>query len=152
MIVPDLNLLIYAYNDGAPQHVNARNWWETLLRGEETVGLPWIVTTGFVRLMANHSFVSSPLSPPDAADIVRNWFLYPHIISLNPGNDHLRYFRQNLEVPGSGPNLVTDAHIAALAMEQDAEVHTYNSSDFARFTDLGLRWRNPLREDRLERE
>ena len=148
MIVPDLNLLIYAYNDGAPQHIDARNWWEALLRSEEIIGLAWAVTTGFVRLMANRGFVASPLSPQDAADIVRNWFRYRHVVPLNPGDDHLLYFRQNLEIAGSGPNLVTDAHIAALAMEHKAEVHTYNDSDFARFTNLGLRWRNPLREDR----
>ena len=146
MIVPDLNLLVYAYNDGAPQHPDAKNWWEALLRGEEIVGLPWAVTTGFVRLMANHRFVASPLSPPDAADVMRNWFRYRHVVPLDPGEDHLRYFRQNLTVAGSGPNLVPDAHLAALAMEHNAEVHTFNDSDFARFTDLGLRWRNALRE------
>ena len=50
-------------------------------------------------------------------------------------------FQENLAVSGSGTKLVTDAHIAALAMEHSAELHT-NDSDFARFP--GLRWRNPL--------
>ena len=53
MIVPDSNLLVYAYNDGAPQHNDARQWWEELISGNEVIGLPWVVTTGFVRLMTN---------------------------------------------------------------------------------------------------
>ena len=62
-------------------------------------------------------------------------------LRINPGDGHMRIFQENLAVAGSGTKLVTDAHIAALAMEHDAELHT-NDSDFARFP--GLRWLNPL--------
>lgn len=91
MIVPDVNLLVYAHNPDALLHDAARRWWEDL---------------------------------------------------LSPGADHLRLFRQNLNVPGSGHRLVPNAHIAALVMERDAELHS-SDSDFARFP--GLRWHNPLR-------
>ena len=100
MIVPDLNLLLYAYNREAEHHDAARNWWEGLLRGAEEVGLPWVVSTGFVWLMANPRMVVIPLSPSDAADHVRDWFRYSHVAPLNPGDDHLRLFRYNLAVPG----------------------------------------------------
>ena len=53
MIVPDINLLVYAYNDGSTHHVAARRWWESLVNGTERVGVPWIVLTGFVRLMTH---------------------------------------------------------------------------------------------------
>lgn len=135
MIVPDVNLLVYAYNDGAPEYTAAREWWETLMRGEEPVGIPWSVATGFIRLMSNASVVTSPLSPSDAAGHVSEWLRYPHVSALNPGNRHMEYLQQNLSVPGSGPGLVTDAHIAALAMEADATVHT-RDSDFDRFPRL----------------
>ena len=141
MIVPDVNLLVYAYNDGAPRYQLARNRWEELLDGDETIGLPWVVATGFIRLMANPGFVISPLSPAAAADHVIEWFQYSNVVPLEPGDQHLVYFRQCLSVSGSGPNLVPDAHIAALAIEYDAEVHSADS-DFARFP--GVRWRNPL--------
>ena len=141
MIVPDINLLVYAYNDGAPRYQLARTWREELLHGDEAIGLPWVVSTGFVRLMANPGFVISPLNPATAADHVRDWFQYSHVAPLDPGYQHLVYFRQCLSVSGSGPNLVPDAHIAALAMEYDAKVHS-SDSHFARFP--GVRWHNPL--------
>ena len=141
MIVPDVNLLVYAYNDGAPQHTAAREWWEALMRGEEPIGIPWSVATGFIRIMSDARIVTSPLSPSDAADYVRGWLRYPHVRLLDPGDKHWEYFQQNLSVPGSGPGLVADAHIAALAMEVDAVVHT-RDSDFARFS--GLRRHDPI--------
>ena len=142
MIVPDLNLVIYAHNDGAPQHDSARQWWEGLVNGVERVGVPWVVSMGFVRLMTHPRALAHPVTPEEAVDYLRQWFRFPHITPINPGADHLTYFQRNLVAAGVGANLVTDAHVAALAMEFQAEVHS-NDSDFSRFP--GLRWRNPLR-------
>ena len=141
MIVPDINMLIYAHNPDSPEHSIAQRWWQDLLHGPESVGIPWAVATGFVRVISIPGVVSSSVSPADAAHSMADWFGHDHITPINPGNDHMRLFQENLAVAGSGTNLVTDAHIAALAMEHDAELHT-NDSDFARFR--GLRWQNPL--------
>ena len=65
VIVPDLNLLVYAYNDAAPHHDSARRWWEGLLNGEERVGVPWVVSTGFVRLMTHPRVIARPATPGD---------------------------------------------------------------------------------------
>ena len=144
MIVPDINLLLYAYNDGSPFYSVARSWWEDLVNGPERIGVPWVVVVGFVRLIINPSAIEFPMSPLEAVDNVRSWFEYPHIVPLNPGPDHLIYFQRNMEVSGIGRNLAPDAHIAALAMERGAEIHS-NDSDFGRFP--GLRWRNPLESE-----
>ena len=141
MIVPDINLLVYAYNDGAPDHEAARRWWEDLVNGAERVGVPWVVATGFVRLMTHPRALTAPVPPTDAIALVRDWFRYDHVSPINPGAEHLTHFQRNLEAAGVGANLVTDAHVAALAMEYQAEVHS-NDADFSRFP--GLRWRNPL--------
>ena len=141
MIVPDINLLVYAYNDGAPHHESARRWWEDLVNGTERVGVPWVVSTGFVRLMTHPSVLVRPAAAPEAVDYVREWFRFPHVAPVNPGAEHLALFRRNLAAAGVGANLVTDSHIAAVAMEYQAEVHS-NDTDFSRFP--GLRWRNPL--------
>lgn len=141
MIIPDLNLLIYAHNEGAPFHDTAREWWEDLVNGAERIGVPWVVTTGFVRLMTHPAALAHPVAPEQAIDYVRDWFRSPHVTPINPGTDHLAYLRRNLAAAGVGANLVTDAHVAALAMEFQAELHS-NDSDFSRFP--GLRWHNPL--------
>ena len=141
MIIPDINLLVYAHNDGAPYHEAARDWWEGLVNGSERVGVPWIVSTGFVRLMTHPRVLVQPASPDEAVDYVREWFRFRHVMPINPGVDHLAHFRRNLAAAGVGANMVTDSHIAALAMENQAEVHS-NDTDFSRFP--GLRWRNPF--------
>ena len=144
MIVPDLNLLIYAHNDGTVLHGPARSWWEDLVNGTERVGVPWVVAASFVRLMTHRRVLSSPIGPEQAVDYVREWFRFPHVSPLNPGADHLTLLRSALSAAGVGANLVTDAHIAALAIEYQAELHS-NDPDFGRFP--GLRWRNPLRQE-----
>lgn len=141
MIVPDVNLLVYAYNTGAPAHRVARRWWEDLLSGEQAIRLPWVVSCGFVRLMTHSTVLLTPLPTGDAVAHVRSWLAQPNVEVLNPGPRHLEYLARVLDQAGTGGNLVTDAHIAAMAMEMQAEVHS-NDADFARFS--GLRWHNPL--------
>ena len=141
MIIPDINLLVYAYTQGAAHHGQARRWWEGLVNGTERVGVAWVVAAGFVRLMTHRAVLSRPASPAQAVDLVEQWFAYPHVLPLGPGTEHLQLFRRALDAAGAGGSLVTDAHLAALAMEHQAEVHS-NDADFGRFP--GLRWRNPL--------
>ena len=141
MIVPDVNMLVYAYNLAAPRHDEARQWSDALLDGTEEVGLPWVVSTGFVRVITNPRIVSPSLSPVSAVDHLMDWFGRGHVTPLEPHDDHLELFRRIIAFAGSGPNLVPDAHIGALAMEYDAEVHSADS-DFGRFP--GVRWRNTL--------
>ena len=141
MIVPDVNLLVFAYHKQSPYHEGARGWWEGRVNGTETVGIPWAVTTGFVRLMANPRVLESPMSPSAALGPVMIWFQYAHIQSLDPGSDHLTNLQSFFDAVDGGAKLVTDAHIAALAIEHQAVVHSHDS-DFRRFP--GLQWYNPL--------
>ena len=77
MIIPDINLLVYAYNDGAPFHDSARQWWEDLVNRGERIGIPWVVSTGFVRLMTHPKVLEHPLSPEEAVGYVGEWFRFP---------------------------------------------------------------------------
>ena len=142
MIVPDINLLVFAYNRGAPQHDEALRWWQTLVNGTEIIGMPWVVSTGFIRVIANTTVATPYLSPAAATAEVRRWLEREHIIPINPAERHLEYLERNLAIAGATGNLAPDAHIAALALEYGAEVHTHNVRDFRRFPDL--LWRNPL--------
>ena len=106
MIVPDINMLIYAHKPDAPKHDAARHWWQGLVHGTESVGIPWAVATGFVRVISIPEVLSPPVSPTNAADSVADWFRREHIIPINPGDSHMRIFQENLAVTGSGTKLV----------------------------------------------
>lgn len=141
MIVPDLNLVVYAYNRDAAHHAVARAWWEALLNGTEPVAIPWVVVLGFIRLMTHRSVLIHPLSPTATLAHVRTWFALPNVEHLEPGPQHVDLLDRLLSAAGTAGNLTTDAHLAALAIEHQCELHS-NDNDFARFP--GLRWRNPL--------
>ncbi len=141
MILPDVNLLVYAYNRHAPHHAAAREWWEELLNGPRPVGIPWAVVCGFVRLMTHPVVLDPPLEPGRALHHVRSWFDRPLVEVLEPGPGHLEILERLLGAAGVAANLTTDAHLAAIAIEHHCELHS-SDTDFARFP--GLRFRNPL--------
>jgi len=142
MIVPDVNLLIYAYSGGSFHHGKARPWWEGLLNGQEPVGMPWIVQYGFVRLMTNPRVLESPIGMVEALGIVDAWLRRPRVLPLSPGAKHMELLTTLLRSSGGGSNLTTDAAIAAIAMEHKAVLHS-NDVDFLRFP--GLMVANPLK-------
>jgi uncharacterized protein len=141
MIIPDVNLLLYAYDAASPFHATAAAWWQACLSGAEPVGLPQVVALGFVRVSTNVRVFEQPLTPKEAAGNVRTWLKQPVVRLLEPGPDHVAQVLQLLEALGTAGNLVTDAQIAATAIEYGAVVHT-TDADFMRFPDL--RWLNPL--------
>lgn len=141
MIVPDVNLLVYAYNAEAPHHAGSRAWWEAVMNGERAVRIPWVVSLGFVRLMTHRRVVTSPLPPAAAIGHVRSWLDRSHVAVLEPGPRHLQLLDEVLRGCGIAGSLTTDAHIAALALEHNCAVYS-NDADFGRFA--GLKWVNPL--------
>jgi toxin-antitoxin system PIN domain toxin len=141
MIVPDANLLLYAYDSDSPFHQKSKAWWQECLSGTETVGLAPVVVFGFLRVGTNARVFKNPMTPAEASQHVRSWLAQPAVQMLEPGADHVGQVLRLLEKLGTAGNLVTDAQIAALVMEHDATLHT-NDTDFMRFT--GLRRFNPL--------
>lgn len=141
MIIPDLNLLLHAHNRDSPRHAAARDWWQGLMEGQEPVALAWVVILGFLRLATHPRLSARPLDVTGACRHVRAWLAQPPVRTLAPGPDHAAVLLRLLEEVGVAGNLTTDAHLAALAIEQQATLHS-TDADFARFQ--GLRWRNPL--------
>ncbi|MEO7736020.1 MAG: TA system VapC family ribonuclease toxin, partial [Kofleriaceae bacterium] len=92
MILPDLNLVVYAHNRDAPHHAKARAWWEGLLNATEPVGIAWVVVLGFIRLTTHRSVLTTPMSPAVALGHVRAWFAQPNVERLEPGPHHLELF------------------------------------------------------------
>jgi len=141
VIVIDVNLLVYAHNRAAPLHDPARAWWTELVNRQRRVGLAWAVAFGFVRLVTHPAVLTNPLTPLEATTRVMSWLEQPEVRIIEPGPRHLSIVKDLFRTTGVGGNLTTDTHLAAIAIELQAELHS-NDSDFGRFP--GLRWVNPL--------
>jgi toxin-antitoxin system PIN domain toxin len=141
VILPDVNLLIYAYNSDSPKHSEARAWWEQTLSGSRQVGMAWVAILGFIRVSTHPRVFSNPMPPAEAMSRVKSWLDHPSVRVVTPGEHHGRILFKLLEDLGTAGNLTTDAHLAALAIEYKAELAS-TDVDFARFE--GLRWFNPL--------
>ena len=141
MMIPDVNLLVYAVDETSPFHVKARRWWDRSLSSTASVGLCYASILGFVRLTTNRRVFKSPLAVRDALDQVESWFDQPNSVLLAPTERHWSILSGLLRSTEVGANLTTDAHIAAYAIEHAGVLYS-NDGDFARFE--GLRWRNPL--------
>ena len=141
MIIPDINLLLYAYDSISPFHAKAAGWWRSCLSATEPVGLLHVVVFGFVRIATNSRAFHNPMTPAEAAGYVHSWLEQPPVQVLDPGFDHIRRVLNLLEKAGTAGNLVSDAQMAAAAVEYEAVLHTADS-DVVRFE--GLRWYNPI--------
>ena len=141
MILPDVNLLLYVHNRSAQQHEAAVRWLTAVLAGPEPVALTWTTILGFLRMSTNPKVYPNPMTVGEAIAAVNEWLSHPAVALLHMGERHwdiLTRLMVNGNVSGSG---VTDAHLAALAIEHGATLCT-TDCDFARFP--GLRWQNPL--------
>lgn len=132
MYVIDTNVLIYAVNTTAPQHRAARGWLSSTLAVGETVGFPWVSVLGFVRLTTNPRIMPRPITAAEALAAVEAWLAPPNAVLLEPGPRHLSVLRGLLTDAGTAGNLTTDAHIAALALENRCPVATFDRG-IARF-------------------
>jgi toxin-antitoxin system PIN domain toxin len=141
VILPDVNLLLYAVDRASPRHPAAKAWVEGVLSGAETVAFPWAVLTSFVRLSTHPGVFDQPLTTGQAFDLVDSWLAQPSVTVVHPGDRHHLIMRELLESLGTAGNLVQDAHLAALAREHGATLAS-SDHDFARFG--GLRWVDPL--------
>jgi uncharacterized protein len=139
--IVDANLLLYATDSRSPRHGMARSWLERQLSGDETVAFAWVVLLAFVRLSTNPRVFERALSVDRAFDVVDRWLGQPCAVIAHPGDRHQAIVRQLLGPLGTAGNLVSDAHLAALAVEHGAELNSCDA-DFSRFA--GLRWVNPL--------
>lgn len=136
-----MNLLVYAYNEAAPQHEQARAWWESSLSGSERIGLAWVAVLGYLRIATSRRALLSPVTPATALGHVRSWLERSQVEIVNPGSRHLDLLEGLAAAVGTIGTMASDLHLAAIAIEHQAELHS-NDGDFARFP--GLRWRNPL--------
>lgn len=135
MKVTDANLLLYAYNESAPQHETAKNWLEERLSSPEIFGLSWQIITAFLRISTNPKSFPLPFTLSEAIEIVEDWLAQPQVKILLPTENHWIIF-SNLIIEGqTNGAMMMDAHLAALTIEHGAVLAT-TDRDFARFSKL----------------
>ena len=143
MILVDANILLYAEDALHPMNEKARNWWDKTLSGTDPVCLCWIVLAAFIRIGTNRRVFEGPLSIAQAVSRVQSWLDQPCTRIIRPTDRHWETFRKVLIDGQATANLVTDAHIVALAIEHGCRVAS-TDADFSRFP--RLKWYNPLRD------
>jgi toxin-antitoxin system PIN domain toxin len=143
MILLDANLLLYAYHPRSTQHQASKAWLEAALSGPELVRLTWPTLWAFLRISTSPKVFEQPLSIAEATAIVSSWLDRANTGLVDPGERHWEILQRLLEDGQCTGALVTDAALAALAIEHGATLYT-TDRDFSRFP--GLSWRNPLTE------
>ena len=142
MILVDANILLYAEDSLNPHNQEAAIWWDNQLSGTEAVCLCWTVISAFIRIGTNPRVFEYPLSLEQAINRVQSWIDQPCIRVIRPTERHWTVFKQLLTEYQAAANLVTDAHLAALAIEHGCALAS-TDCDFARFSKL--KWINPLK-------
>lgn len=140
MKVVDGNVLLYAVQSDARYHSESLTWLTSMLGGIESVLLPWTSLLAFLRISTHPTIFAEPLTVTQAAHNVRGWLRAPNVLTGEPDRSHVDRVEELLDATGVGGNLVNDAHLAALALQYDATVISYDN-DFGRFP--GVRWERP---------
>ena len=141
MLLVDVNTLVYAHRPESPQATEHREWLESSLGGAEPFGVSELVLSSFLRIVTNHRIYREPTPPDQALAFCAAVLDAPSAVPVRPGPRHWRIFAGLCATVQARGNLIPDAYLAALAVEQGA---TWVTTDhgFARFA--GLRWRTPL--------
>ena len=140
MKLVDANVLLYAVNRDAVHHERSRRWIDGALSGEDTVAFAWIALLAFVRLSTKVGLFPVPLTVDQAMDRVDAWVGAGPAVVVEPTAHHGTILRALLHSVGVGGNLVSDAHLAALAIEHRCGILSFDN-DFARFP--GVDWTLP---------
>ena len=142
MILLDVNILLYAYDETSPHHGGIRSWLQKLLSGPEQVGIPWLTLWGFIRISTNSRINETPLEPGAAIGILQSLLTWPGVTIIEPGPHHLHILEELVIEGQASGSRVTDAALGALAIEHGATLAS-TDRDFSRFPNL--RWINPVK-------
>ena len=141
VILPDVNVLVYAYRPDVQGHAAHREWLNAVVDSDQPFGVADLILSGFVRVATHPRILRPPCSLAEALEFAEHLRRQPNCVPLAPGPRHWEIFTGLCRTADVKGGLVTDAYLAALAIETGSEFIT-SDRDYARFP--GLRWRHPL--------
>lgn len=141
MILPDVNVLVYAHREDSPQHVAVRDWLEKTINSVQAYGISNLVLSGFIRVVTHPRIFNPPSTLDEALQFVDQIRNQPNCVLIEPGPRHWMIFNELCSKVNAKGNLVPDTYFAAMAIESGSEWIT-TDRDFSRFP--GLHWRHPL--------
>jgi len=140
MILPDVNVLIYAFRKDVPQHAVCRPWLTEVVKSDAQFGLSPLALTAVVRITTNPRSYRTPSSLEEAFGFCEDLLAQPHCQIVEPGERHWGIFRRLCIETDTRGSRVSDAWFAALAIEWGCDWITLDR-DYARFP--GLKWQIP---------
>lgn len=140
MILPDVNVLIYAFRKDTPQHPVCRRWLDDVVGGEARFGISPLALSAVVRITTNPRAFRQPSSVDEALGFCDDLLSQPHCERVMSGERHWEIFSRVVRNSGTRGPRITDAWFAALAIEHACTWITCDR-DYARFP--GLEWREP---------
>ena len=143
MILPDVNILVYAHREDSVNHPAYREWLESVIINDQAYGISDMVLSGFLRVVTHPRIFNPPSNIDQALEFVNDVRDQPNCVLIRTGPRHWRIFENLCKTAGVKGNLVPDAYLAALAIESGCEWIT-TDRDFARFSQLS--WRHPFDE------
>jgi hypothetical protein len=141
LVLPDVNVLVYAHREDLRDHARYRAWLEEVVNGPRAYGLSDLVLSGFLRVVTHPHVFAIPTPMERALEFAHALRSAANCVGVAPGERHWEIFEGLCLVTGVRGNLVPDAWLAALAIESGSEWVT-TDRDYARFP--GLRWYHPL--------
>jgi uncharacterized protein len=141
VILPDVNVLLYAFREDSVDHARYREWLDEVVNGDEAYGMSPQVLCSVARIATHPKVYVSPSRLENALAFARVLLEQPHCTVIQPGRRHYSIFEDLSAKARASGNLVQDAWFAALAVESGCDWIT-TDGDFARFA--GLRWRRPF--------
>ena len=140
-MLPDTNVLIYAHRRDADRHEEYRDWLESLIDGPEPYAVSDHAVMRAIRTVMSPRVFSHPAMLDDALAFADQFRNQPHAHVVSPGPSFWGIFTDMCGQVSARGNVITDAYLAALAIEHGCEVVTADS-DFKRFP--GVRVRAPF--------
>jgi len=142
MILPDVNVLVYAHRLDTPDHCHYCQWLEAVFNSNLPFGMCELVLSGFLRIVT-HSKIFKVPTPLDVALVfIEQIRTHPGCVIIRPGLHHFDIFTGLCRTTTAKGNLIPDAYLAALAIESGSEWITTDKG-FAKFP--ALQWRHPLK-------